>query len=104
MTGGYHSARQQQRDRSLAERTRPPSESSEEPHPTPPEPRPCWLVPAHGPIPGHVIVWHHTPEGWRAMVLVDVDAEQVRPRHEPRSVTPSPGPSTGGPDSCAPAG
>ena len=80
MAGGYYSKRQRDRAQTLAERTEPSGESPGDPL----EPRPCWLAANAAAIPGPVLAWRHTGEGgWRALVVVDVDAEQVEARESP---------------------
>lgn len=82
MTGGYHSSRQRDRDRSLADRVDPAARTQPARlDPTAADPKPCWLSPAEQPVPAHVLGWVPTPDGqWRALVLLEVAATEVHPR------------------------
>lgn len=87
MTGGYHSARQHDRDRTLAQRIHPdgPTGAATDPAESAPlhDPKPCWLQldPTAQPVPGHVLAWVTPGAGrWRAVVVIEVDAAEVRAR------------------------
>lgn len=75
MTGGLHSSRQRQRDRSLAERVDAQAPSG------PVTPKPCWLAPHAEPVAAHVLGWVPDSHGaWRAIVVVEVAGTDVAPR------------------------
>lgn len=80
MPGGFHSPEQLRRGLSLADRTGQAEVAADEP-----ELRPCWLN-ATATQPGHVLAWQPGPNGtWRAVVVVTVDADDVRPRAVPEA-------------------
>lgn len=83
MTGGYHTRRQRDRDRTLADR------AAGEPEPPPASgapvdpPRPCWI---HWPAPsaGHVLAWQRDEDGhWSALVTAVLPQQAVAPRPDP---------------------
>lgn len=80
MTGGYHSRRQRDRDRTLADRVTPTAHP--DPPVTPDPPRPCWIRwPADDPLPGHVLGWHRGADGtWWALVVASLPEGAVAPR------------------------
>ena len=82
MTGGLHSSRQRQRDKSLAERVDGPGAKPNGAM----APKPCWLAPHAEPVAAHVLGWVPDATGaWRAIVVLEVAAADVAPRPDPGS-------------------